>query len=39
MERDGIPQLVLVPLPLRTGTTAVHVFFCLFSSIDELFLL
>ena len=25
--RDGLPQVAIVPLPLRTGTAAVHVFF------------
>ena len=27
MTPDGIPQVVILPLPLRTGT-AVHVLFC-----------
>ena len=36
--QDGIPHLVIVPFPLGTGT-AVHVLFCLFSSIEGLFLL
>ena len=34
--RDGIPQLVVVPFPLRTGTT-MHVLFCLSSSIETLY--
>ena len=33
--RDGIPERVIVPFPLRTGATAGHVLFCLFSSIDR----
>ena len=32
----GVPQLVIVLLHLRTGT-AVHVLFCLFTSIETLF--
>ena len=32
----GIPQLVILPFPLRTGT-AVHVLFCLFTSIETPF--
>ena len=31
--RGGIPQVAIVALPSRTGT-AVHVLFCLFSSIE-----
>ena len=31
--RDRVIQVVIVPLPLRTGT-AVHVLFCLLSSIE-----
>ena len=34
--RDGIPQLAIVPFPLRAGT-AVHVYLVLFSSIETLF--
>ena len=36
--RDGTPQVAVVPLPLAYNT-AVHVFFCLLSSIEGLFLL
>ena len=32
--RDGIPQVVIIPLPSCAGTAAVHVLFCLFSSIE-----
>ena len=31
--RDRVQQVVIVPLPLRPGT-AMHVLFCLFSSIE-----
>ena len=34
--RDGVPKLVIVPFPLRTGAAG-HAIFCLFSSMQTLF--
>ena len=34
--RDDVPQLVIVPFPLGTGS-AVHVLFCSFSYIEAFF--